>query len=204
MAIVKLRVDIANGVLEAEGDESFVRDMHAEFQSYVRQSATPATPARPQEAAVPVPAEAQEAEGGTNEQKGRRKPSRRRPKGPSPDNVQASKKASYEPRVLTEMNFSDLPGYLGGYSPKKGHKELIPLFAKYLETEKKITPFSADHLFTCYRFAKTKPPAAFTQTLYDARGKHHFLRFENFDAISLTHIGETYVEHDIPRKAPTE
>jgi hypothetical protein len=204
MASVKLRVDISNGILEVEGDEPFVRDMHAQFQSYIGQSRASAEPVLAQASAAPAEAEAQEADGGTNEQKGRRKSARRRTKATVSENGQGSKKAPYEPRVLTDMNFSDLPGYLSGYSPKKGHKDLIPLFAHYLEAEKKITPFSANHLFTCYRFAKIKPPNAFTQTLYDARGKYHFLKFDSFDAISLTHIGETFIAHDIVRKAPSE
>ena len=32
---VKLKIDLVNGVLEAEGDDAFVRSIHSEFRSYV-------------------------------------------------------------------------------------------------------------------------------------------------------------------------
>lgn len=203
----KLRVSLAEGIFEAEGDDAFVKEMHSEFKDYVGRffgerpsSPPPSKPAPPRGDAEQV-AEAESAEPDDGEQssaRAARSPSRRRRSSSSPDG-NGSKKLKYEPKVLPDLKLPGLPDAFGAFD-LKAHKDIILFCAHYLAHDAGIDPFTADHIFTCYRLLKLKPPTAFAQALYDARKVRHYIKFEKLDAISMTHMGDTDYEHHLKRK----
>jgi hypothetical protein len=209
----KLRVSLAEGVFEAEGDDAFVKAMHSEFREYVGQffRAKPLVPeSAPHAPPSPSPSpqaenlsdvagdDAEAHEGDDSPTRERRSPPRRRRVSNLMEGGVA-KKAKYEPRVDPDLK---LPGLVEAFSSYelKGHQEMVLFFGHYLAHDAGIDPFTADQVFTCYRLVKVKPPKAFAQALYDTRTKRHFLKFDKLDAIALTHIGDTHYEHDLKKK----
>lgn len=198
MGTGKLRVDLANGVFDVEGGEDFVREMHAEFQSYIsdffKQKRVDNSPAP---ANIDESNAASDAEGGVDDKPKSRRNGTRRKKAAA-DSSTGGRSSAYEPRFLPDVDFKDLPEHLAKFEAKT-QKDRILIFGDYVQNTKGINPFSADHIFTCYRFAKEKPPQAFAKAIRDARSVHHFFKFDDITQISLTHIGETHVAHDIAR-----
>ncbi len=203
----KLRVSLADGIFEAEGEDAFVKEMHLEFREYVGQffGAKPLAPnrARPDqtmtEGAVDEADEDQEVpEDAERPNKARRAPSRRR-RVSSPVEGAPAKKVKYEPQVDVDLK---LPGLVEAFSTYdfKGHHEMVLFFGHFLAHDAGLSPFTANQVFTCYRLVKVKPPKAFAQTLYDNRSKRHFFKIESLESIVMTHIGDTYFDHDLKKK----
>lgn len=204
---VKLRINLADGTFEAEGEDVFVREMHSEFQEYVgrffgerlaRSAPVPVATetSEPQEVVGQDDAPFQSSE--EQAARGKRATPRRR-RVVSPVEGGPVRKGKYEPKVDPDLKLPGLIEAFGGYD-LKGHKDFILFFSHYLEHDAGIQPFTADQIFTCYRMVKVKPPSAFLQALYDTRGVRHFIKFDKLDAISMTHLGDTHFEHDLKKK----
>ncbi len=203
----KLRINLAEGTFEAEGEDEFVKAMHSEFQDYVgrffgeratRRSPELTPPADEIEDRSEEVAAGDDLNDTETGARVKRNPVRRRRVSNSSETA-GTKKLKYEPRVDPDLK---LPGLVEAFSSYelKGHKDMVLFFAHYLSNDAGIVPFTADHIFTCYRIVKEKPPTAFAQALYDARKVRHFIKFEKLDAIYVTHIGDTAFEHDLKKK----
>jgi hypothetical protein len=203
----KLRVSLAEGIFEAEGDDAFVKEMHSEFKDYVGQffGAKPQPLVRSQPDRTASEERREEPEGdeesleaGETSGKVRRTPVRRR-RVTAPVEGGPTKKARYEPQVDPDLK---LPGMVDAFNSYefRGHHEMVLFFGHFLAHDAGLNPFTASQIFTCYRMVKVKPPKSFTQAVYDNRSKRHFFKIESLDAISMTHIGDTYCEHDLKKK----
>lgn len=203
----KLRINLNEGTFEAEGDDEFVKEMHSEFQEYVGRFFGERTnklspELRPSDGSSEdqheKAIEDDDTDSGDAAARQKRSTPRRRRVGSSAETA-GTKKLRYEPRVDPDLK---LPGLVEAFNSYelKGHKDMVLFFAHYLSHNAGITPFTADHVFTCYRIVKEKPPTAFAQSLYDARKVRNFIKFEKLDVIYITHIGDTHFEHDLKKK----
>lgn len=203
----KLRVSLADGIFEAEGEDAFVKEMHSEFRAYVGQffGAKPLAPVRSRsdqtmpEGVVDESDEDQEVQEEAERPSKARRTSNRRRRVSNPVEGALAKKVKYEPQVDVDLK---LPGLVESFSAYdfKGHHEMVLFFGHFLAHDAGLSPFTANQIFTCYRLVKAKPPKAFAQTLYDNRSKRHFFKIDSLDSIMMTHIGDTYIDHDLKKK----
>jgi len=199
---VKLKIDLVNGVLEAEGDDAFVRSIHSEFRSYVgeffkpspRKSAAILASVEPADTVGDDDAMPSERSAGGERKRGVR--SRRR--GGASEGG-AARKATYEPKVDPDLKLPGLTELFQQYELKT-HKEKILFFGHYLQNVAGKSPFSANQIYTCYKITKDRPPQAFAKALNDARSNYHFFKYETLDEISVTHLGDTHFDHDLKKK----
>jgi hypothetical protein len=183
----KLRIDLATGILEVEGDESFVTKIYDDFKDKVasanvrdRQTAT--------------------AEG-----------SRERSTGPGAShdttpNVSAptrrkSRGGKETPSLIRSLDLSardgkpSLKDYYAGYKPGSNFERNL-VFVYYLMHVREIAePISADHVFTCYRHMGLKIPEAFNQSLWDTNSKKGWLDTSSLENIKMTTLGINHIEH---------
>ncbi|RWN59725.1 hypothetical protein [Mesorhizobium sp.] len=196
---VKLRIDLSQGILEVEGEESFVREIHKEFQNYAKRNPTESIRRADPTDEVDKASDAGAASGVQRSSK-TRKPARKQKQTPSDgQGVARGKVGNYLPMVLKELKLDGLKEFYQEFDVAS-HMEKILIFGVYLRDKQNLSVFTADHLFTCYRVANEKPPKAFLQAIRDASTKKNWLNYVGPDNISIVHIGETYITHDMKRK----
>lgn len=100
---------------------------------------------------------------------------------------------------------------LAGSGDKKSLKDFIgeknpssaieknAVFAYYLKNILRIEQISMSHIYTCYRDANQKVPAAFLQSLWDSSGKE-WIDTSSMENIKITSKGKKFVEQDLPPK----
>ncbi|HEX8193580.1 MAG TPA: hypothetical protein VF552_11850 [Allosphingosinicella sp.] len=195
--VAKLKVDLSAGVLEVEGPEDFVREIHEAFRSYAPQQARPLTKPEPllrQEAASDGTNGAADSEPQAAPK--RRKGSSRRAKTATAEG--AVRPTQYAPTVIRDLDLKGLKEFIAPYT-LNGHADKILAFGMYLRDQMGIHPFSADHLYTAYRFVGERTPGAFLQAIRDASKKKDLVDYQSPTHISITHIGENRFLHDLPQ-----
>ncbi|HMG47836.1 MAG TPA: hypothetical protein VK614_10285 [Allosphingosinicella sp.] len=196
---VKLKVDLSQGILEIEGDEAIVRELHADFKTY----ALTAMPRRPTHAVVD-PSEAIEMRTpGAGSPLGGGRVSRAKPKrNRAAADAQPARDDPYIPKVVKDLDPTGLKDFSSQFRPNS-HPERILVFGKFLLGQGRDT-FSADEIYTCYFVLKERLPKRFVQALIDARGKTYaFIDYASYDEITVTSIGENHFNHDM-KKASAE
>jgi hypothetical protein len=195
--VAKLKVDLSAGILEVEGPEEFVREIHEAFRSYASAQVRVRTPNQ----ASPLSDAAPEEGAGTSNQDAqttstRKKAASRRPR-PAP-NEGAVRATQYAPAVIRDLDLKGLKEFIAPYT-LNGHSDKILAFGMFLRDEKGIHPFTADHLYTAYRFVGERTPGAFLQAIRDASKKKDLVDYQSPTQISVTHIGENRFLHDLPK-----
>lgn len=185
--MTKLRIDLNLGVLEVEGEETFVTSIYDDFKKELmaRVKAPEAAP-KPTDAPKPATPDDSSRVNGSK--------SKSRAKG---------SKESYS--IIKDL---DLTATSNGTSLKDFYKQKAPatlaetnvVFVYYLKETASVNKVDLDHVFTCYRDVGARLPGAFKQSVADASSKKGWLDTESFDDIKLSLIGRNYVEHDLPKK----
>lgn len=193
----KLKVDLSAGILEVEGPEDFVREIHDAFRSYV--------PSRVTSSNQPGQSFSQDTdqEGlNANPEQDvqvtpkRKRPGARRPRATPPEG--AVRPTQYAPAVIRDLDLRGLKEFVAPYA-LNGHSDKILAFGMFLRDKKGIHPFTADHLYTAYRFVGERTPGAFLQAIRDASKKKDLVDYQSPTQISITHIGENRFLHDLPK-----
>ncbi|ESX23024.1 hypothetical protein [Mesorhizobium sp. LSJC264A00] len=197
---VKLRIDLSQGILEVEGEEDFVREIHKEFQSYASKPPPGATSRAAPEKEEGEGEDSSEAVNTDQQQPLKKRKQARKQKTTVDGQASKNKAGSYQPAVLKELKLDGLKEYYQVYDPIS-HQEKVLIFGSYFKEEKNLPVFTANHLFTCYRVLNEKPPGAFLQVIRDTSAKKSWLNYVDTDNISVVHIGETYLAHDMRRKS---
>lgn len=181
----KLHVNIATGVVEVEGDEALVRLVYEDFKKGLLSNAAPAASAE----------RAAEREEPLREEKPARRA--RRPKA-NGDNGKA--KVEYTPAFKKELDLAKLDDFYSQFAPKN-HSEKILIFATFLRDVLKIEPCSADDIFTCYKWLKSKTqiPIAFVQAFRDAQHRVNVIEFNSPTDIKVSIAGLNYFERTLAR-----
>lgn len=169
----RLKIDIANGAIEVEGTEEFVRKIYEEFKDLM--SSTALSPRRREFAADHAVTEPKS--GVKRARKG---------KQVTGDASATEKVKNYAPALDSSLDTTGLESFYSAFAPKN-HPERILIFARFLEEKKGIAPCTGNQVFTCYRTVKEKIPEAFVQALRDASGG----RYGYIDYVSPTEIKVT-------------
>ena len=181
----KIRIDIIQGVVEAEGSEEFVKTIYEDFK--VRFS---------------------EKKGDLSSTKPKIKKTKSKPSNVSKEEVGKKRKTNSKNSIPKTVNDLDLSGKNYEFSLKefysqykvKSNYDLNILFLYYLKNIMKQESVGLDHIFTCYRnIDGIKIPGNVEQSIRDTKIKKSWIDYEKMDNLSLTVHGINRIEHDIEK-----
>lgn len=182
----KLNFDLSKGTLEVEGDEALVREIYKDFRDALAQRAGSAP------------------ESGRDVSRADAEPTRRRriKRQATGDAViaAAKKPGVYSPRLDTSLDLRELDRFYSQFAPSNNYERIL-IFADFLRTKLDKAPCTADSIYSCFQKlrSKIKTPTAFSQALIDCRGKQGYIDYSNYDSISITVLGDNYLNHDMKR-----
>ncbi|GFM78516.1 hypothetical protein [Pseudomonas cichorii] len=196
----KIRVNLKDGLLEAEGSEAFIEKLYSDFKELISFHQQPIAANRMElltsetsttaVSAVAADVAALKAPTKTETQKPKAK---------------AKKSNSTEPTLLKDLNLAGNESYQGlrefysKYSTKTNMERNL-VFTYYLTKIMSIGGVSASHIFSCYRhIAGIKIPGNLKQSLYDTSAKGWLSIASIEDDISVSILGINHIEHDLPK-----
>ena len=181
MGETKIKIDLSQGLIEAEGNEDFVKLVYYDFKDKLQGSTSVKTK-------------------GKTDKKTDQKQTQTKPSKSKKDLVLAK---SQIPRITKELdlsgdkNKSSLREFYKGYSPKS-YQEKNLIFCYYLQEIIKQIPIDFNHVFTCYRnIAGLKSPGNIIQSLKDTAHRKGWLNTSSLNAITVPIVGINWLEHDI-------
>lgn len=182
----KLKIDITHGLVEVEGSEEFISKIYDDFKDRLSVGNRPI--------GTQVKTQIQPADHGSGEQAVKRKtPAGKNKTGGPPTFVKDLNLAAHG----THPSLKDFCAQFEARSAKDWNL----LFAYYLTKHAELAMIGQDHLYTCYKVCGVKPPAAFSQSIFDTASKKGWLESKSLSDIRLTIVGENQVDHDFKRKS---
>lgn len=182
MTDAKVRIDLSQGIVEAEGSEAFVRAIYDDFKTQVSSQVSESPAAAPK---------------------------KKTPKAKTPPNGDSKKPRSSKGKASTPSIVKDLnlrpkgkTGLRDFYNQYKANSNLEKnlVFVYWLQEEAGVANITEDHVFTCYRdIPGVKAPAAMYQSLIDTSRRKGWLDTTDTDDVKVTIPGVNHIEHDLPK-----
>jgi len=175
----RIKIDLAQGLFEAEGSESFVKESFENFKAVIKDKQTPFI--------APV-----------NEEKGANRVSSKKASG----GRKTSRISSFS--IVKDLNLrqkdqKSLKDFFKEKSPAT-NIENNAVFVYYLEKILGINNITVDHIFTCYKEAGSRIPGNLKQSIVDtASSRYGYLDGRDMQNIKVAVFGENLVEHDLPK-----
>lgn len=179
--IYKLKIDVAQGLFEAEGSEEFVKQRFDNFNEIIKERKLPFS--------IPVAKENSSSDSiPLKEINGKKKPSR-------PSSFSIVKDLDLRPndkKPLKEFYDEKAPST---------NIETNTVFVYYLEKLLNIKNITVDHIYTCYKeVVRLRVPGNLKQSIVDtASNRYGYLNGADMQDIKLNVRGENLVEHDLPK-----
>jgi hypothetical protein len=188
----KLAINIREGTVEVEGDEAFVRSIYQDFKEHIGKLVA-LQPAAPKLLELPPERAAIANETGQVQKS-------RAARRAGSAVIKKATAVEYKPAFNKDIDLSGLDSFYDAFGPSN-HPEKILMFAIFLREKLKVTPCTADHIFTCYFTlkTKTKTPTAFVQAFRDAQGRFHYIEFVSPQDIQITIAGDNYFNEKLKR-----
>jgi hypothetical protein len=184
--MTKLKIDLRNGILEVEGEETFVREV---YQDYKKEEITHA-------GFKPI-----------DELEPEREPMQTSPKQHHTRNRIAKtgnkRKESYQ--IVKDLILSTKDGkqslkdFYSTKSPSNA-MERSTVFVYYLQKIADIKNIGVNHIYTCYKDVNEKVPGALRQSLLDTSSRKGWIDTKSMENITISTHGENLVEYEIPSK----
>lgn len=193
----KLHINVAQGVIDVEGDEELIREIYSDFREQLL--------ANFGDGSAQANAGEQDAKdagsGGETSGGGKSTPTRRQRTRKRKDTGDGRPVASdYLPTRLKDLDVSGLKEFFEKYEPRN-QPERILIFAKFLQ-DKGHDPCNADQIFTCFMTLKERLPKVPLQALRDAHGRNYgFIDYQSPAHVKVTLTGENHFNHDLKMKA---
>ena len=184
-----LKIDIKNGLLEVQGEESFVKEIYADYKDAILSSFG-------RETAFQTKQPMQQFDSSKTSQNPTVK------QHVAKSRTGGARKEMYtlvKDLQLSPKGKKSLRDFFAEKEPQTA-MEMNTVFVFYLKKEISIDEVTVDHIYTCYKDTSTKVPGALTQSLKDTAHRKGWIDTANTNAISLTTIGENLVEHDLPKQ----
>ena len=186
MTITKLRIDLTQGIVEVEGDSSFVQAVYEDFRERLLSETAEAvkTPIRAK-TKKKSPAEPKDKkEAGTSTKK------------------KKNSGGSASGSIVKDLDLSGgakgerLKDFYNSYKLASNMERNL-VFVYYLQHTLAIENITLDHVFTCYRDVGVKVPAALQQSLWDTTNRKGWLDTSSSENITVTVPGMNYLKHDM-------
>lgn len=183
----KMRIDLSQGVVEAEGSEAFVERIYNDFKEKILSGATTADSPRrrPPPVVVQPPADGN---------------------GAPPANKSRKKKVG-TPQMVNDLNLSGVggaPSLRDFYANYKSTTNFLRnvIFIYYLQNKLGLKAITVNHVFTCYRnIPGVKIPGNLIQSLYDTKARQGWVDTTSLEDLKLTVHGVNHLEHDMKKDA---
>lgn len=182
MGDTKIKIDLSQGLIEAEGSEDFVKLIYSDFKDKLQEM----------------------HKGKQKEVEGKREGKEKVIKRPSKPRKGKPSILAQPLKLVKDLDLSGINGkpslreFYGQYSPK-GFKEKNLIFCYYLQEQIKHTPVTVNKVFTCYRHMGIKTPKAFHQSLWDTSHLKGWIDTSSLEDIKVPVAGINYIEHDMKR-----
>jgi len=187
----KLKIDLSQGVLEVEGSENLVNEIYQDFKQNLLlnlQASSSITTQTPSETS------------GIKKQSAPARSSKKKRKASSKTKTPALVK---DLDLLGKGKAESLKTFVAPYEPKSA-REWNLLFVYYLQKILEVPAIGTDHIYTCYKHVTVKPPTNLYQSLLNTAHRNGSINTASVDSITVTIVGENFVEHEMPRKDRTE
>jgi len=189
MTTTKIKIDLTQGIIEAEGTEDFVKSIYADYKDALKQNGeprrSPASSRSARKKAKPITPTAADAA----------------------STAKKKKKAGGgrgTPAIVKDLNLAGggkkkrLKDFYAQFTASSNFERNL-IFVYYLQHELELTDITVDHVFTCYRDVQVKAPEALQQSLWDTSNRRGWLDTSKAEDIKVTVPGMNYLEHDMPR-----
>lgn len=188
--MTRLNIDLFNGTLEVDGEESFVKLVYDDFKEQLASAPRPVVA----DAALPTPhySDDNTAEQVNRAVRGVKKSTYKRPKS----NFSIVKNLD----LSAKINSQSLREFYAAKSPVTA-MECNAVFVYYLQRIIGVNPIMIDHIYSCYKDVNIKYPNALKQSIADTSSRRGWLDTRSFEDIRIATPGENYVEHDLPKRA---
>lgn len=195
MAATKLRIDLSQGLVEVEGDETFVLKVYEDFKDRVGR-APKGNPDGEHDGAA--------ANAGAAPPATPKKRIKKAASSPSSDGSKPGKKkvrGAYS--IVKDLDLSGtkagrLKDFYAQYTVKTNYERNL-IFVYFLQHKMGLTGITEDHIFTCYREVGVKVPKALKQSLSETGVDRGWLVTSNMDDMTVTIHGMNHLEHDMPK-----
>ncbi len=187
MSTAKLHINIAQGIIDAEGDVEFVLKVYGDFRDRLSHAVDVSSLAETETRADESDERTVTSKTGSAPKKARTK------RSSSGKSQRSSNGAAYKPRLVDDLDTQGLKEFIAEYS-MTNHPNNIVAFLKFLEGKGR-KPATLDEVFTCYKDAGIKLPTAFVQAFRDTSSKKKFIEFVDSTSVELTLRGANYIDH---------
>ena len=184
--MTRIKIDMVQGIVEAEGEEAFVRAIYQDFREALSKKVQP--------------------------EKEQTKPEHRRERSSQPPSPKVSdpkkksvRKARSAPKMVPDLdlsgsgNIESLRAFYAKYNATTNFDRNL-VFIYYLKNMLKIEAVTIDHIFTCYRNIQgVKIPGSLEQSLIDTRSRKGWIDTASLDNIGLNVHGINHLEHDMEK-----
>lgn|SRR3989344_984356 len=117
-------------------------------------------------------------------------------------NGNSRKSSTDQPKMLPDLvakdKISELRNFYDTKNPES-HIETYVVLTYWLKENTNLTDVGVDEMWTLHRVLGQKPPKVLIQTFRDAKSKKSYFESSKDGKYYITSIGETFVEHDLPR-----
>lgn len=185
MGQTKIRIDLDQGIVEAEGSETFVKSVYHDFKQVLSTRVLPKAPTVPKPKARKAPKQDPETQP-TPKGKGRKK------KRPSPSLV--------KDLDLRPNGKEALGDFFSRYEPKSNFEKNL-IFIYWLREIADVPVINVNHVYTCYREIPVSAPKAFYQSLIDTSNKKGWIDTADIADIKVTVGGVNYFNHNLSEAA---
>ena len=183
MTTTRIRIDLSQGIIEAEGSEEFVRAIYGDFKG--RLESTPIAPTPP----------AVGEKGGKGG-----KDTTARPAGDK-----SRRAANYAPKIAKDLDLSgkgdkeSLKDFAARYEAGSNFERNL-VYMYYLSQILEKSPVTMDDVFTCYRSLQVKAPTDLYSSLFDTARHKGWVDVKSTENVEITVPGINHLEHDLPKK----
>lgn len=217
----KLKIDLAQGILEVEGSETFVKAIYKDFKAhFVGEEAVAEDPFKPErrrrksvskpskdwpepESKAPAPEPAPQIEVPPIEPVPEPPAPPPAPPPPPPPPPEPVPRPTYT--FLQELDLSaadDYPSLVEFMDSKFPitYEERNLVFLHYLHNIRKIKPVKIDHIYTCYKAAKIRVPLNIENSLETTAKQRRWIKIAKNGNLTVTPAGKQYLEKQLPKK----
>lgn len=179
--MTRILIDLRSGVIEAEGEESFVRAIYDEYKSRLASQEVKITPLKSD---------------------GVKAPSIKSTDVKKKANRGVSKKTN-NLKMLGDINLTGLKDFYDEKRPSNGFENNV-VFIYFLQNSKHLEEITPSHIYTCYKTLGLRTPTAVKQSLLDTSHRRGWIDTTSLEDLKVTIAGENYVEHDMPKQGKGE
>ncbi len=174
----KAKITTNRGTFEFEGNQEFVEKQIEKIVDIEKSSPAP-----------PPADDISKSHEKTTKKKGSSNGSARKPSVEQPKML---------PDLVAKDKISSLKDFYASKNPES-HIETYAVLTYWLKENADLSEASIDEMWTLYRVLGQKPPKVLIQTFRDGKSKKSYFELSKSGKYYITSIGETFVEHDLPR-----